>query len=783
MDRRFILFLCLSIILMFGWMTLMNRIYGPPEGARQDPDAVAQPDKPEDDAQVAAVGAEPDAEQTGGEAIGAETPEDEQPGEEPEEPPVEVEPQVEVPTKIVTLGSGDPNGPFRQLVTATNRGASIVRIELPDYRDIQNHYGYLGHLELTPTSDGAGCRVRAVGPGTPAAEAGLAVDDVIVRANDSDIRLPADLEAVLRNTKPGEVLDLVVERDGAQVELQPTLRRQPLSLIQPQGDAPPSFLFWISSLDGKEQSPDDLDSVAWQLRNGNWEVVEADAENAVFRMRLADAGLEVIKRFGLVRVPDDERMNRSFHGYHVKFALEVRNVGDESRRFEYKLEGPNGLPDEGAWYAYKISPSWGGVGLRDVAVRWLTNDGDVTTLFSAQKVAEGEKWSQNGGSLVYIGVDAQYFSVIAMPQKGDNPTDIWYTRSEPIRIGPEPPKAKRNTANTSFEVLSKTHELAPGDDALVQSFEVFAGPKRPDLLDGYGLGNLAYYGWFGWVAKPLLMILHFFYGIFGNFALAIIMLTVLVRLCMFPLSRKQVQSAQKMQELQPEIRRIAEKYKKDLEKRSKAQQDLFKKHNYNPLGGCLVLFVQLPIFMGLYRSLSVDVELRDAPMFWEGFPWAQNLAAPDMLFRWDGFMPQFVVGWLGPYFNLLPLITVGLFLWQQKMFMPPPTDDQARLQQKIMQYMMIFMGFIFFKVASGLCLYFIASSLWGIAERKVLPRTTPQTAGAGGASGGAAGSGGAGSGGGGGGGSAKPRRPVAPSGANGNGAPTKKKRKKQRGRR
>jgi YidC/Oxa1 family membrane protein insertase len=75
-------------------------------------------------------------------------------------------------------------------------------------------------------------------------------------------------------------------------------------------------------------------------------------------------------------------------------------------------------------------------------------------------------------------------------------------------------------------------------------------------------------------------------------------------------------------------------------------------------------------------------------------------------------------------------LTIGLFIWQQKMFMPPPTDEQAAMQQKVMQYMMIFMGVMFFKVASGLCLYFIASSLWGIAERKLLPRTTLATAGA-----------------------------------------------------
>jgi len=211
-----------------------------------------------------------------------------------------------------------------------------------------------------------------------------------------------------------------------------------------------------------------------------------------------------------------------------------------------------------------------------------------------------------------------------------------------------------------------------------------------------------------------------------------LMLTALVRGCMYPLSRKQALGAQKMQEIQPELKKIQEKYKKDLEARSKAQRELFLKHNYNPLSGCLVLFVQLPVFIALYRSLMVDVELRQAPLISENW-WCSNLAAPDMLFDWSGFMPAWFCSGngmfaLGPYFNLLPMLTIVLFIVQQKMFMPPPADDQAAMQQKIMKYMMIFIGILFFKVASGLCLYFIASSLWGIAERKFLPKTKPASA-------------------------------------------------------
>lgn len=130
----------------------------------------------------------------------------------------------------------------------------------------------------------------------------------------------------------------------------------------------------------------------------------------------------------------------------------------------------------------------------------------------------------------------------------------------------------------------------------------------------------------------------------------------------------------------------------------------------------------------------VAIELRDAPLISHSLRWCSNLAAPDMLFDWSGFMPAFVnsgvgIFALGPYFNFLPIVTVALILWQQKVLMPPPADDQAAMQQKIMQYMMIFMGLLFYKVGSGLCIYFIASSLWGLAERRFLPKTTPPAGG------------------------------------------------------
>jgi YidC/Oxa1 family membrane protein insertase len=205
------------------------------------------------------------------------------------------------------------------------------------------------------------------------------------------------------------------------------------------------------------------------------------------------------------------------------------------------------------------------------------------------------------------------------------------------------------------------------------------------------------------------------------------MLTVLVRGMMFPISFKQTQNMARIQALKPEMDRITEKYKDDLQKKSAATQELYRKNSINPLAGCLPLFLQLPIFMGLYRALLVDVELRQSPLFGEEIRWCSNLAAPDMLWNWSSVMPDFVskaqgLFGLGPYLNVFPLITVCLFLVTQKMTMPEPTNEQGAMQQKMMKYMTMFMGLMFYKVASGLCLYFIASSLWGIAERKLLPK-------------------------------------------------------------
>jgi len=667
------------------------------------------------------------------------------------------------PRRYATLGSVDPRSPYRMLVTLTSQGAAVARIELssPRYRDSEDYSGYLGHLVVDPDVQGKGCPVQVVGLGTPAARAGLRPGDVIVAVDGRAVTGVASLERELRKRRPKQVVKLAVLRDGKPLELSAPLAPRPLEVlrpeihpkrpIQPPTYDPLSFLVTLYRIDDeqlepreppkvgrkepKPRPPDvDQELAGLDLRGSDWELVRSGPSEAVFRYRLPRWGLELTKTYRLEKVPREAIGNELYPAYHLTLGIEIRNVDQAPHQVAYQLDGPTGLPTEGYWYASKVSRGWGGAGIRDVVVSF---DGGEPGTVGAPRVAKDDPtvWKpfvddagEQRGLLSYIGVDAQYFSVVMIPQRQDR-EQIWLAQSRPLRVGPVHPRWLQLT-NTSCRLVSRTHELEPGQ-SFSHTYQVFVGPKKPALLAKYGLKEVVYYGWYGWVAVPMLAILHFFHDyVVFNYGLAIIMLTVVVRLCMFPLSKKQALNAQKMQELQPEIKRIAEKYKNDMQKRSKAQQELFKKHNFNPMGGCLPLFVQLPIFIGLYRSLMVDVELRQAPLI-PGLRWCSNLAAPDMLFDWSGFMPAFVTSGqgifgLGPYFNLLPVLTIVLFLVQQKMFMPPATDENTRMQQNIMKFMMVFIGILFFKVASGLCLYFIASSLWGVAERKLLPKKAAQ---------------------------------------------------------
>lgn len=481
------------------------------------------------------------------------------------------------------------------------------------------------------------------------------------------------------------------------------------------------------------------------MRDGYWEYVpeESGADAVVFRKRLLERRLEVVKKYALApeALPENGRKATDGRGYHLTLSVEIRNFDPSAKRsVSYLLDGPTGLALEGAWFAAgrKTGPGWGAYGLRDLVVS--ENGGKKFDVIKCWDVAEDKARRSDETSLDFLGVDGQYFQCSAIPRGVAAESAFAYA---PIRVGART-KERPNFADVSFRLRAADVELAPrgqAGDSIAHEFEIFAGPKRPDVLAAYDLSETLVYGWFWFVSIPLLWILHFFHDyLVFNYGIAIVMLTVLVRLCLFPLSRKQVASSLKMQKLQPELTAMREKYKDKPQEMMMAQQALFKRHGVSPLSGCLPIFIQMPIFIGLYKALSLDVNLYGAPLFSRDARWCSNLAAPDMAFDWSGFWNS--IGWpdfnmagqgflsmfcLGPYLNILPVITIALFLIQQKILMPPVVGDdeqaqQQRMMRRMMNFMMIFMGFMFFKVPSGLCIYFIVSSLWGLLERKMLPK-------------------------------------------------------------
>ncbi len=462
------------------------------------------------------------------------------------------------------------------------------------------------------------------------------------------------------------------------------------------------------------------------------------------------ANLELVKQYRLLPAKRIQGQNDpSTRQQHLELTTIVRNLDDEAHTVSIRQEGLNGISLEGWWYPTKISPFFfSAAGARDLIV----SDGFAShSLFTTRSIVShaisstaepdmslfGAADSLAKRSIHYIGLDTQTFTAAMLPSPSE-PSSLQDLKRGKATVhnsvyadSNKLPSSKQQAANIGFWFESDAARIAAKGE-WKQSYQIFAGPKDPDLLAAYKLDEAIEYGWhiFGFFAKRLGYILHFFFWLTGNFGIAIIMLTVLVRSCMFPVSRMMALNAQKMQSVQPQLAKLKEALKEDPRKMMAAQQMLMKKAGINQFAGCLPALIQLPIVIGLYRCVSVDVGLRQQSLF-PGWDWCSNLAGPDMFNDWQSWMPEFIAGrgsgWFGPYLNILPIVTISLFIIQQKVLMPKATDEQTRVAQQMMMVMTIMMGVLFFKVPAGLCIYFITSSTWSLVERFLIKRFTPKS--------------------------------------------------------
>ncbi|PQA89193.1 membrane protein insertase YidC [Hyphococcus luteus] len=287
-----------------------------------------------------------------------------------------------------------------------------------------------------------------------------------------------------------------------------------------------------------------------------------------------------------------------------------------------------------------------------------------------------------------------------------------------------------NTSKTDEPVFQSYYEmkpvtLEPGETQTMQSY-MFGGPKDVDLLQSYehkpengGLGIYDFdkavdWGHLFFLTRPIFYTLNFFGDTIGNFGVAILLLVLIIKLILFPLANKGYESMSKMKKLQPEIKKLQERYEDDKMKLQQEMMALYKKEQLNPLAGCLPILLQMPIFFALYKTLFVTIELRHQP-----FLYISDLSAPDptTIFNLFGLLPfdptvlPIIGGLLG--IGFLPLL-MGVAMWFQTKLNPPPADP---VQAQIFGLMPFVFVFIFASFAAGLVLYWFWNTTLGIFQQ------------------------------------------------------------------
>jgi YidC/Oxa1 family membrane protein insertase len=265
----------------------------------------------------------------------------------------------------------------------------------------------------------------------------------------------------------------------------------------------------------------------------------------------------------------------------------------------------------------------------------------------------------------------------------------------------------------------------PAGSSVTSSSKLFAGAKESALLDSYrdnlgiqNFGKAVDWGWFEWFVKPMLWLLRTLYEFLGNFGVAIIALTVIIRGLLFPIAQKQFASMAAMKAVQPKMKAIQDRYKDDKQKQQQEVMKLYKDEGVNPLAGCLPLLIQIPIFFALYKALILAIEMRHKPFIF----WIEDLSAPDpaKILNLFGLLPFDPPGFLG--IGVLAVL-LGITMWATFKLNPTTMDP---VQQQIFNFMPWILMFVMAPFAAGLLLYWVTSNLLTLAQQKYLYSKHPQ---------------------------------------------------------
>jgi len=307
-------------------------------------------------------------------------------------------------------------------------------------------------------------------------------------------------------------------------------------------------------------------------------------------------------------------------------------------------------------------------------------------------IDEIEKKGSLNGQISWVALESRYFVTSLMPLK---------VQEAAVRFTILP------GSMVEAQYVEPEETLAPRSSNKFE-YQLFFGPKSMNALKqaGHELSRIVDFGTFDVLARPCLWLMNSIYDIIPNYGVAIIILTLLSKIILWPLGTKSYKSMSQMKKLQPLIQELRGKYKNDRKKMNEEIMRLHRTYNINPLGGCLPMLVQIPVFFALYRMLDQAIELRHAPFIW----WINDLSAPDRLFHFD-----FSIPFMEPPYGIpvLTLVMGATMFWQQKM--TPPAGDPT--QAKMMLLMPVVFTFIFINFSAGLVLYWLVNNVLSIGQQ------------------------------------------------------------------
>jgi YidC/Oxa1 family membrane protein insertase len=373
-------------------------------------------------------------------------------------------------------------------------------------------------------------------------------------------------------------------------------------------------------------------------------------------------------------------LRNSNHG--IELQLIIKNISDRPKDIRYRLITCSGLSENN---------------IQDKRfVEVASNLNGKTATF--KKTKEGRVI--NPGIVGWLAVRSKYFAVAAKPLN-DTQAQFYSAKGDSFLAGIE---AKELTL--------------PAGSSVEHRYLFYAGPVMASELKAVNLQleEVVDYGIFGWISKPLLLAMKLFYRVVRNWGVSLILLSVFLNIILFPLSLKSFRSMQKMQALHPQMEKLKAQYKDNAQKLNKEMMELYRKNNINPLGGCLPMLLQMPIFIALYNGLMKSIELRGAK-----FLWMKDLSMPDAV-KIPVSLP-----FIGNSVNILPLLMIAAMVLQQKVSAKSTggaVTEEQRQQQKMMLILMpVMFGFIFYNMPSGLVLYWLISTILTLVEQYFIFRT------------------------------------------------------------